>query len=107
MCSSDLNEINKKHPNASIIGIDACLGDLNSIGEIHLRDSALCPGKGVGKSLPKVGSTSIVGIIDCNDNSNYFSSRSIRLSMVIDMAKIISKGIIYSYLFNNNIDIFL
>ncbi len=92
-----LNLINKKHPNANIIGIDACLGKELSIGEIHIRDFAIRPGKGVGKSLPDVGTKSIVGIIDSNENSDLFYTRSIRLSLILSMAKVISKGIIHAY----------
>ena len=40
------------------------LGDINSIGEIHIRNYAIHPGKGVGKSFPDVGDTSIIGIVD-------------------------------------------
>ena len=92
-----LKEINIAHPNACIIGIDACLGENKSIGEIHIRDYAIRPGKGVGKDLPAVGVASIIGIVDSSDNSNFFSARSIRLSLILDIAKIISHGIIDSY----------
>lgn len=99
-----LDEINRKHPNACIIGIDACLGDLDSIGEIHTRDYAIRPGKGVGKSLPEVGMASIIGIVDSSTSSDLFSSRSIRLSLILDMAKVISRGLLYAYSLNKNID---
>lgn len=92
-----LNLINKKHSNAHILGIDACLGRESSIGEIHIRDFAVRPGKGVGKSLPDVGTKSIVGIIDSNENADIFYTRSIRLSLILSMAKVISKGIIHAY----------
>ncbi|MEG1003586.1 spore protease YyaC [Clostridium sp.] len=92
-----LSEITKAHPSAYIIGIDACLGQESSIGEIHIRNFAIRPGKGVGKSLPDVGSKSIVGIIDSNENADLFYTRSIRLSLVLAMAKVISKGIIHGY----------
>ncbi|GAB6169236.1 spore protease YyaC [Clostridium carnis] len=97
-----LAEINKNHPNANIIGIDACLGDYKSIGEIHTRDYPIHPGKGVGKSLPEVGIASIIGIIDSSDNVELFTSRSIRLHLVMQMAKVISNGIIYAYNLNNS-----
>ena len=67
-----LEEINKLHPNACIIGIDACLGDTNSIGEIHTRDAA-----------------------------EFFTSRSIRLHLVFEMAKVISNGLINAYYLNS------
>ncbi|MEG1287307.1 MAG: spore protease YyaC [Clostridium sp.] len=90
-------EIKNLHPNASIIGIDACLGDSKSIGEIHTRDYPIHPGKGVGKSLPDVGTASIIGIIDSSDNSEFFTSRSIRLHLVMEMSKVIAHALIHAY----------
>lgn len=98
-----LSVVKNKHPNSIIIAIDACLGESKSIGEIHTRDYAIHPGKGVGKSLPDVGDASIVGIIDSINNSNFFPSYSIRLSLVLDMAKVISRGIVHAY--NTSINI--
>jgi putative sporulation protein YyaC len=95
-----LNEIYIKHPNASIIGVDACLGDENDIGEIRIRDYAIHPGKGVGKELPEVGVASVIGIVDSSDNAEFFFSRSIRLSFIMDMAKIISRIFIDAYNLN-------
>lgn len=92
-----LNEIYSNHPNASIIGVDACLGDEDDIGEIRIRDYAIHPGKGVGKELPEVGIASVIGIVDSSDNAEFFFSRSIRLSFIMDMAKIISKIFIDAY----------
>ena len=95
-----LDEIYSNHPNASIIGVDACLGDVEDIGEIRIRDYAIHPGKGVGKELPEVGVASVIGIVDSSDNSEFFFSRSIRLSFIMNMAKIISRIFIESYNLN-------
>lgn len=92
-----IKEIKAIHPNASIIGIDACLGDTKSIGEIHTRDYPIHPGKGVGKSLPDVGTASIIGIIDSSDSSEFFTSRSIRLHLVMEMSKVIAHALMHSY----------
>lgn len=92
----NLREIKNKYPYSTILGIDACLGDTNSIGEIHVRDFPIHPGKGVGKMLPDVGDISIIGIIDSSDTSEFFTSRSIRLNLIFEMAKVISKGIVQS-----------
>ena len=97
---SRLDEIYKNHPNASIIGVDACLGNEEDIGQIRTRDYAIHPGKGVGKELPEVGIASIIGIVDSSDNSDLFFSRSIRLSFIMDMAKIISRSLIEAYNLN-------
>ena len=92
-----LVEINSSHPNACIIGIDACLGDANSIGEIHTRDYPIHPGKGVGKTLPDVGEASVIGIVDSSENAEIFTSRSIRLSLIMDMAKVIVDATMHAY----------
>lgn len=92
-----LEEIRTLYPQKNIIGIDACLGDNSNIGEIQARDYPVHPGKGVGKSLPDVGETSIIGIIDSSDNNELFTNSNIRLSLVISIAKVITHAIIHSY----------
>ncbi|MVX63869.1 spore protease YyaC [Clostridium chromiireducens] len=95
-----LSQIQSNHPDASIIGVDACLGDEDDIGEIRIRNYAIHPGKGVGKELPEVGIASVIGIVDSSDNAEFFFSRSIRLSFIMDMAKIISRIFMEAYNLN-------
>ena len=97
-----LDEIHTKHPNADIICVDACLGNKDDIGQIRIRNYAIHPGKGVGKDLTEVGIASIIGIVDSSENSEFFFSRSIRLSFIMNMAKTISKAIIEAYNINYN-----
>lgn len=92
-----LKAIHATHPDSTIIGVDACLGNQEDIGQIRTRNYAIHPGKGVGKELPEVGIASIIGIVDSSENSEFFFSRSIRLSFIMDMAKTISKAIIDAY----------
>ncbi|SKA81183.1 putative sporulation protein YyaC [Clostridium sp. USBA 49] len=92
-----LSEIKTLFPKANIIGIDACLGDDDSIGEIQARDYPIHPGKGVGKSLPEVGKISIIGIVDSSDNNELFTNRNIRLDLIVEIAKVITQAIIHSY----------
>jgi putative sporulation protein YyaC len=99
--SERLDEISANHPNASIIGVDACLGDEDDIGNIRIRDYAIRPGKGVGKELPEVGMASVIGIVDSSDSSELFFSRSIRLSFIMNMAKTISRVFIEAYNLNH------
>ena len=92
-----MEEIYKLHPDSNIIGIDACLGDDSSIGDIHVRNTPIYPGKGVGKILPEVGKSSIVGIVGSLDDCVPFTSKRIRLHFIMEMAQIISSSILYSY----------
>jgi len=92
-----LYEIKLLHPKANMIGIDACLGDTNSVGEIQARDYPIHPGKGVGKTLPDVGASSIIGIVDSSDNNEIFTNRNIRLDLIFNMSKIIADSLIHAY----------
>ena len=91
-----LYEIDLLHPNANIIGIDACLGDEDTVGEIQARDYPIHPGKGVGKTLPIVGTSSIIGIVDSTD-SNVFNSNNIRLSLIFNMAQVICNALFLAH----------
>lgn len=103
------NEIKVKHPNSLIIGIDACLGDEETVKYIALRDYPISPGKGVGKTLPQVGDYSLIGIIGDSNNDFIFSSSGIRLDFIMDMAKVISKSLVKAekeyYILNKEIAI--
>jgi putative sporulation protein YyaC len=91
-----LSEIKAAHSKANIIGIDACLGDSDCIGEIQGRDYPIHPGKGVGKTLPDVGEYSIIGIVDSSDNNELFTNRTIRLNLVMEMAKVIKDALLHT-----------
>jgi len=94
---SKLSDIKLKHPDSKIIGIDACLGPPSKIGEIQVRNYPINPGKGVGKSLSPVGDISIIGIVDSSDINEPFTSRNIRLNLILEISKVITQGIIHGY----------
>ena len=94
--TNEINRINRRHPNAKIIAIDACLGDAVDIGDIIIRNRAVKPGKGAGKKMSPVGDLSIVGIVGISDTGELVSSMSIRLSFVYNMAKVISNIIMHA-----------
>ena len=90
-----VENIKNSYPNSSIIGIDACLGSENNIGQIQVRNVPIQPGKGVGKTLPKIGNCSIVGIVDSNENCDIFTSSNTRLSLILNMAKVIANSVLH------------
>lgn len=102
---SKLSQIKTKHPDAKIIGIDACLGPFSSIGEIQARDFPINPGKGVGKQLPQVGDISIIGIVDSSEDTELFTNRNIRLNLIMQLSKVVTRALIHSYylVFNEEI----
>ncbi|WP_300261688.1 spore protease YyaC [Clostridium sp.] len=96
-----ITEILKSYPGYKIIAIDACLGDPKSIGEIHIRNEPVYPGKGVGKTLRSVGDISIIAIVDSYENIDSFTSRPIRLSFILDMSKVIVDSLMHAYYLKN------
>lgn len=76
-----------------IVAIDACLGQLSSVGQITLGEGALRPGAGVHKKLPPVGDLHITGIVNVGGFMEYFVLQNTRLSVVFRMASVIASGL--------------
>jgi putative sporulation protein YyaC len=89
-----LHEIKSKHVNAFIIGIDACLGRLKSVGAIQLCDGPLKPGAGVNKDLPEVGNIHLTGIVNVSGFMEFFVLQNTRLNLVMKMAKAMVEAIV-------------
>jgi len=94
--SETLEMIDEKHPKALIIAIDACLGKMDHIGYITLGEGSIKPGAGVQKNLPPVGDLFITGIVNFSGFMDMIILQNTRLSLVMQMADIISSGIKYS-----------
>lgn len=78
--------------NPFIIGIDACLGQLTSVGCIQIGNGPVKPGAGVNKDLPPVGNMHITGVVNVGGFMEYFVLQNTRLSLVMNMAEVISKS---------------
>lgn len=91
--SKNIIEVKRTFPNHIIIAIDACIGTNDSIGSIQMKIAPIHPGKGVGKKLPPVGDISIIGIVDSAEHGEFLSMHNIRLSLVMKMAEVITRGI--------------
>lgn len=85
------------YKNPFIIAIDACLGKASRIGYINLKEGPLYPGAGLNKSLPSVGNISITGVVNVGGFMEVMVLQNTRLSLVMNMANIISGGIRYSF----------
>ena len=91
-----LERIKEAHPDACIVGIDACLGEAKSVGSMKLRDGALKPGASLDKVLPPVGDYSIVGVVNVGGFMEHLVLQNTRLSLVIQMAESITDFILRS-----------
>lgn len=89
-----LEQAARKYNNPFVVAVDACLGQLPSVGCIQIADGPLKPGAAVNKQLPPVGNMHITGIVNVSGFMEYFVLQNTRLSQVIHMAEQISESII-------------
>lgn len=88
-----IDEINSKYQNPFVIAVDACLGQLSSVGLVTLANGPLKPGAGVNKVLPEVGHIHLTGIVNVGGFMEYFVLQNTRLSVVMRMADCIADGL--------------
>lgn len=91
---STLQDINNSMAKPFIIGIDACLGQLSSVGCIQLGPGPVRPGAGVNKELPPVGDIHMTGIVNVGGFMEYFVLQNTRLSLVMRMAELMSDTLV-------------
>lgn len=88
-----VSNIYKSYVDPFVIAIDASLGKYKNIGAINMWRGSLSPGSGVDKRLIAVGDISITGIVNSLSLNGYYQLQSSRLSVVMDMAYIIGRGV--------------
>lgn len=76
-----------------IVAVDASVGSREHVGYVTLGRGALKPGLGVSKELRAVGDIFITGIVGSCGNYDPLMLQSVRLSIVMQMADCISRGI--------------
>ncbi|ANY66576.1 spore protease YyaC [Paenibacillus sp. BIHB 4019] len=95
--------IHHNHHNPFIIGIDACLGQVSSIGSVHIGTGPVRPGAGVNKELPPVGDMHITGIVNVGGFMEYFVLQNTRLHLVIKMADLIAFSLFSAIMGSNRV----
>lgn len=76
-----------------VIAVDACLGRIDHVGHITVHKGSINPGSGVGKDIAPIGDIAITGIVNFGGLMDFLVLQNTRLSVVMKMADIISKGI--------------
>lgn len=76
-----------------IVAVDASVGNREHVGYVTLGKGALKPGLGVSKELKSVGDIFITGIVGSCGSYDPLMLQSVRLSVVMQMADCISRGI--------------
>ncbi|WEK54235.1 MAG: spore protease YyaC [Candidatus Cohnella colombiensis] len=79
-----------------VIAVDACLGQVSSVGSIQLGSGPVRPGAGVNKELPPVGDIHLTGIVNVGGFMEYFVLQNTRLNLVVKMSEIIAHSIFES-----------
>jgi len=92
-----LSTIKTNHKRPFIIAVDACLGSHEKVGCIIVDKGPIVPGAGVNKKLPKAGDMYIIGIVNVGGLAEYLILQNTRLSLVMNMADIISRGMYLSF----------
>lgn len=93
---TSMEEIAQRHPRGLYVAIDASLGTKKHLGFVTVSNGALYPGAGVQKELPPVGHIAITGIVNASGWMEHLSLQTTRLSTVITMADMITRGILYA-----------
>jgi putative sporulation protein YyaC len=89
-----LLQISRTSPQPYVIAVDACLGQVSSVGCIQIGAGPVRPGAGVNKELPPVGDVHMTGIVNVGGFMEYFVLQNTRLNLVMKMADIISQSLL-------------
>jgi len=81
-----------RHP--YVIAVDACLGQVSSVGCIQIGEGPVRPGAGVNKELPPVGDMHMTGIVNVGGFMEYFVLQNTRLNLVVKMADVIAQSLL-------------
>ncbi|MFD0674485.1 spore protease YyaC [Cohnella sp. GCM10027633] len=81
-----------RHP--FVIAVDACLGQVSSVGCIQVGSGPVRPGAGVNKELPPVGDMHMTGIVNVGGFMEYFVLQNTRLNLVVKMSEIIAQSLL-------------
>lgn len=93
---SNIERIYADYKDPFVIAIDSSLGNQSKVGYLSIKDSPLKPGAGVNKTLPEIGDISITGVVNIGGMMEIMVLQNTRLSLVMNMAEVISKGIYLS-----------
>lgn len=88
-----INRIHCQQHHPIIVAMDACLGKPGEIGNIEIWEGGLQAGIAVGNRLPRVGTISIIGVVNSGGKFGYLDLQSTPLSLVMKLTRIISETV--------------
>ena len=81
------------HPDATIVVIDAAVGDEEEVGTVQCYRGPMRPGAATNKNLPDVGDFSILGVVSQRGLKDFYTTCFDRLKLVNRMAVAIADAI--------------
>ncbi|MEL1134898.1 spore protease YyaC [Desulfitobacterium sp. THU1] len=96
--AENIQYIQSTYHNPFIVAIDACLGKMDSVGNITLANGPLKPGAGVHKELPAVGEVHLTGIVNVGGFMEYMVLQNTRLGLVWKMSEALSDLLANAYI---------
>ena len=84
--------LERTHPGAPVIAVDAAVGKSEEVGLIKLNASPLYPGSGAQKQLGSIGDLSVLGIV-AERERGFRALELVRLGNVYAMAEVISDAL--------------
>ena len=63
--------VEKAHPKAKTLIVDAAIGEKNDVGSIKMSLAPIRPGLGANKDLPEIGTVNLIGIVAERSCANY------------------------------------
>lgn len=88
--SETIDLVERKHPEAFVIAVDACLGKAANVEKIVFLNKPLKPGMGVNKDLPEVGNVNIQGIVNVGGFLPQLVIQNTRMNTIYNMSRIIA-----------------
>lgn len=88
-----IEKIQEVPPEWTVIAVDSCLGKLDSIGKVIIKDGSIKPGTGVNKELPEVGHVAIEYVVNLGGFFPTLVLQCTRLSLVYRGAEVVADGI--------------
>lgn len=85
--------VGEQFENPFVLAVDACLGRVESVGQLTVGDGSLKPGAAVNKTLPEVGQVYVTGVVNVGGFMEFLVLQNTRLSLVYRMARVASGGI--------------
>ena len=85
-----ITKVEKMHPGAFVIAVDACLGRAGNVEKIMMMEKPLKPGTGVNKDLPEVGDVTIQGIVNIGGFMPHLVIQNTRMNTIYNMSRVIA-----------------